>query len=117
MARLKVGDRVRVSARIPTPQDMKSGLFYNHFRGLEGAVQSVFTAGEVAVNVDLDKLPEDVWKRHMQARDQMSRRWLEGLSDDVRRRLRAEDKQLALRYVVLVAAADLEKLRAPRRAA
>ena len=114
MANLKTGDRVRISDRTATPQDLKSGLFFNHFRGLFGSVQKVYKDQQVAVELEIDALPEDVWKRHMATRDQMRQRWLEGLADDVRRKLTAEQKEFMLRYVVLVAAGDLEKPRAGR---
>jgi hypothetical protein len=114
MANLKAGDRVKISNRDATPQDAKSGLFYGHFRGLVGAVQKVFKTGEVAVEVELEALPEEIGKRHMQVRDQMRKRWLDGLADDVRRKLTPEQKTFELRYVVLVAAQDLEKRRAER---
>ena len=114
MANLRTGDRVRISSRQATPQDLKTGLFFNHFRGLPGAVQKVYKDQQVAVEIELDALPEDVWKRHMATRDQMRQRWLDGLADDVRRKLTPEQKEFQLRYVVLVAAGDLEKRRAER---
>ena len=55
--------------------------------GLIGSVHKVYKNDEVAVEIETDALPEDVWKRHMQTRDQMRQRWLEGLSGDVRRKL------------------------------
>ncbi|SRR5579862_7751832 len=114
MATIKTGDLVRISDRPATPQDLKSGLFFNHYRGLVGSVRKVYNAQEVAVEIELDGLPEDIWKRHMQTRDQMRERWLAGLPDDARRKLTAEQKEFILRYVVLVGLNDLEKRRAPR---
>lgn len=108
------GDRVRIADRPATAQDLKSGMFFNHYRGLVGAVQKSYGA-EVAVEIELDALPGDIWKRHMQTRDQMRERWLQGLADDVRRKLTPEQKQFDLRYVVLVSVNDLEKRRAPRQ--
>ena len=110
---LRAGDRVRIIDRPSTPQDLKTGLYFGHYRGMIGTIQKVYGA-EVAVEVELDALPEDIWKRHMQVRDQMRERWLEGLSPEVRRKLTPEQKQFDLRYVVLVAAQDLEKRRADR---
>ena len=113
-ARFRAGDRVKVRTREATSQDLKSGLFFNHFSGLVGHVQKIYGDGQVAVAVELDALPEEIWKRHMQTRDQMRERWLEGLSDDVRRKLTPEQKQFDLRYVILVGMADLERRRAGR---
>ncbi len=115
MASIKSGDRVRVSSRPATPQDVKSGLFYNHYRGLPGVVRKVYAGEEVAVELDLDELPEEMWKRHMQTRDQMRERWIAGLPEDARRKLTPEQRTFDLRYVILVSARDLEKLRAARR--
>lgn len=110
---LRAGDRVRIVDRPATPQDAKSGLYFGHYRGMIGRIQKVYGT-EVAVEVELDALPEDIWKRHMQVRDQMRERWLEGMSPDARRKLTPEQKQFDLRYVVLVGAQDLEKRRAER---
>ena len=114
MANLKAGDRVTISRRDVTAGDAKTGLFYSHYRGLGGAVQKVYKSGEVAVEIELDGLPEDVWKRHMQTRDQMREAWLKGLSDEVRRKLTPEQRAFDLRYVVLVGQQDLVKRRAER---
>jgi hypothetical protein len=114
MAILKAGDRVLLSGREAAPPDMKSGLFYNHFRGLAGTVRKVYRDGEVAVEIEPDTLPEDVWKRHMDARDRMRDQWLKSLPDDVRRKLTPEQKEFALRYVVLAAAQDVIKRRGKR---
>jgi len=113
-SRFRAGDRVRIRTREATPQDLKSSLFFNHFRGLVGEVQKVYGDGQVAVEIELEALPEEIWKRHMQTRDQMRERWLEGLSDEVRRKLTPEQKHFDLRYVILVASADLERRRADR---
>ena len=116
MPAFKAGDRVKIADRAATPQDMKHGLFYNHYRGLTGIVQKAYRSNEMAVEVDLAQLPEDLWKRHMQTRDQMRQRWLESLTEDARRKLRPEQKTFDLRYVVLVSAGDLVKQRASKAA-
>ncbi len=111
MARIQAGDRVQIIDREATPQDLKSGLYFPHYGGLHGQVQKVYGQNEVAVEVDLETLPEAVWKRHMDARDQMRRRWLDGLPEEQRRKLTPEQKEFRLRYVVLVAQSDLRKPR------
>ncbi len=111
MANLKAGDAVRIADREATAQDAKTGLFYGHYRGLPGTVQKVYKGDEVAVELELDSLPEDVWKRHMHVRDQMREKWLASLADDVRRKLTPEQKQFDLRYTVLVSPKDLERRR------
>jgi hypothetical protein len=114
LAAFKNGDRIRILDRPANAGDLKSGLFYNHYRGLTGAVQKAFKSGEMAIEVDPDCLPESIWKRHMDVRDQMRQRWLEGLTDEARRKLTPDQKTFDLRYVVLVAAADVQKERQPR---
>lgn len=109
----RTGDRVRIADRPATPNDLKSGLFYNHYRGLTGSVQKVYGT-EAAIEIDLDCLPEDIWKRHIQTRDQMRERWLEGLATDTRRKLTPGQKQFELRYVLFVSLPDVIKLRADR---
>jgi hypothetical protein len=109
MTRLKVGDPVRISSREVRPDDIKSGLFFSHFRGLRGSVQKVYAGGQVAVSVDLDSLPEEMWRRHMTTRDRMRDAWLKGMAEDVRRKLTPEQKRFDLSYVVLVSQADLER--------
>ena len=114
-SRLRAGDHVRITDRIPTPHDLKSGLYYSHFRGLAGTIQKVY--GDLAaVEVDHDSLPADVLKRHTEVRNQMFARWMEGLSPDVRRKLTPEQKQFNLRYVVLVGLGDVKKARQTRAA-
>jgi hypothetical protein len=114
MALVRAGDRVRIADRTADNQDHKTGLFYNHYRGLTGVVQKAYKSREVAVEIDQETLPEDVWRRHMQARDQMRNRWLDGLPADARRKLTPDQKTFDLRYVVLVSTDDLKKVRPPR---
>ena len=114
MAAFKNGDRVRILDRLANAGDLKSGLFFNHYRGLTGAVQKAFKSGEVAVEDDSDSLPESIWKRHMDVRDQMRKRWIESLTDEARRKLTPDQKTFDLRYVILVAAADVQKQRQAR---
>src|SRR5687767_9554933 len=111
MAALRTGDRVRVKDRAATPHDRKSGLYFDYYRGLPGIVQKAYKSQGIAVEVELDCLPEEIRKRHLQTRDQMRQRWLEGLTADVRRKLTPDQKTFDLRYVILVAPADLEKRR------
>jgi ribosomal protein L21E len=114
MLRLKVGDRVRIRDRQAEPQDRKSGMFYDFYRGLTGRVFKLFAPDEVALEVELEALPEEVWKRHMNARDQMRERWIQSLPEEARRKLTPEQKSFDLRYMLLVCVSDLERVRARR---
>ena len=109
----RAGDRVQIADRPATPSDLKSGMFFNHYRGLAGSVQKVYGA-DAAVEVEIDCLPNEIRERHLQTRDQMRERWLEGLAADIRRKLTPEQKQFDLRYVILVPIQDIAKRRADR---
>ena len=100
---------MRVVRREATDDDRKSGLYYPHFGGLVGIVQKVYGPNEVAVDVEYETLPSDIRKRHMDIRDQMKTKWLDGLSEEGRSKLTEREKDFHLRYVILVAQADLEK--------
>src|SRR5438132_5053713 len=107
-AGIRAGDLVRIVDREATPQDQKVGLFYNHYRCLPGQVRKIYGGEQAAVKIEADSLPEDIRARHASTRDQMRERWLEGLTDDARRRVKAEQKQFELSYVILVGVQDLE---------
>jgi ribosomal protein L21E len=104
----KEGDRVQVVDREATAADVKSNLFYNHYRGLVGTVQKVFeTTVDVAVTVDEDSLPEAIGTRHQDIRQAMKTKWLDGLSEEARNRLSEQEKDFNLRYTILIAPVDL----------
>ena len=102
------GDRVQVVDRAATAADVKSSLFYNHYRGLVGTVQKVFeTTDDIAVTVDEASLPEPICTRHLEIRANMKAKWLDGLSEEARNRLTEQEKDFKLRYTILVAPKDL----------
>jgi len=108
--RIKEGDYVRIVEREVAPADAKTGLFYPYFAGLAGTVDRVYNK-EVCVSVDLETLPEDVLKRHNGIQDSMRRKWLNGLSNEVRNKLAPEDKKFELAYKILVHSTDLQKVK------
>jgi len=105
---VKAGDAVRIVSRDVTPEDAKSGLYYSYFGGLTGKVDRVYPDGSVCVDVDLDSLTEETRGRHVAVQEAERKRWLEGLSDEVRNRLSADQKQLKMSYRILLSAKDLE---------
>ena len=105
-AAFKEGDRVRIVDREATAEDLKSGLFYNHFRGLSGTIQKVY-ATEVAVEVDQATLSEAVATRHNEMQEQKKNDWLASLSEEGRNRLTPKERDFRYRYTVLVSAKDL----------
>ncbi len=104
---LKEGERVQVVNREATEEDVKSGLFYNYFRGLEGTIQKIFNTQEVSVEVDLEALDPAVMKRHIDIQEQTKSKWLDGLSEEARGRLTDQEKDFKLRYSILVKDGDL----------
>lgn len=105
--RVKEGDRVRITDRETTAADIKDGFFYPHFRGLIGIVDRIY-GKEACVRIDVDSLPEDIRNRHLDIQESIKRKWLNGLSSEVRNRLTAEEKQFQLAYTILVQLSDLE---------
>ena len=107
-AKLKEGDRVRIADREATPEDAKTGLFQNHFRGLTGTIQKVYATNEVAIEVDKETLSDAIATRHTEMQEQMKSKWLDGLSDEARNRLTPKERDFKLRYSVLVSLDDLK---------
>ncbi len=107
MLRLKEGDAVRIVDREPTQADLRSGLYYNHYRNLAGTVFKLYGAGEsqqAAVDVGLESLPVEVAARHREVTDQMRA----NLTGEARRGSGpGGENEFRLRYVVLVSSADL----------
>ena len=110
MSRWKQGDHVRIVARDVTADDLKNQMYFGHYGGLTGTIQKVYSDSEIAVEVDLASLPPEIRDRHNDVRDQMKTKWLEGLSEEGRSHLTEREKNFNLRYVVLVAGKDLERV-------
>lgn len=106
--KLKEGDRVRIADREATPEDAKSGLFQNHFRGLVGVIQTIYPTNEVSVEVEINSLTEAIATRHTEMQEQMKNKWLDGLSEEARNRLTPKERDFKLRYTVLVSANDVK---------
>ena len=104
---IKEGDRVQIVDRQATAEDARSNLFFNHFRGLTGTVQKVYASEELAVEIENDALPEAVASRHQDVQEAMKTKWLDGLSEEGRSRLTAQERDFRLRYTVLVAGKDV----------
>ena len=101
------GDRVQIVDREATPEDVKTSLFFNHYRGLVGTVQKIYATEEVSIEVELTSLPEAVVQRHTDVQEQMKSKWLDGLSEEARNRLSDAEKDFRLHYTILVSLKDL----------
>ena len=110
---LKEGERVEIVDREANADDVKSGMFYNFFRGLTGTVQKVYATDEIAVEIEQESLPDAVANRHTDVQENMKSRWLDGLSEEGRNRLTDKERDFRLRYTLLVHAKDLKAPSAP----
>ncbi len=108
MARFKRGDQVVIVDREVTLADRKSGLYYPHFAGLHGVVDQIYEEeGEICVEVDMESLPVDFVRRHQGIQEHVRKEWLQRLSEAERRSLPEEQKQLKLKYTVMVSPDDV----------
>lgn len=110
---LAEGQRVRITDREITPEDMKTGALYDYMRGLSGVIQKVYTTGQVAVEIDMEALPVAIAERHTSVQEAMRTRWMDGLSEDAKGRLTEAEKLFRLRYTLLVSTADVQLYEGP----
>ncbi len=108
------GDRVQIVDREAVAADVKSGLFYEHYRRLTGTMTKLYPDRTATVNVELESLPKELRLRHEAGTEGQRRKWLDGLSDEARNRLSAAEKKFALRYTILVSEDDLVPATAAR---
>jgi len=108
MTSFKTGDGVTIKTREVTPDDSKTGLYYQYFGGLIGTVDRVYDDGSICVDVDIETLSDEARKRHLAMQEAERRRWLESLSGEARSRLNEEQRRLKISYKLLVSKKDLE---------
>lgn len=108
MADMKVGDKVQVTTREVTNDDIKSSLYFSYFGGLYGVIDRIYDDGTVCVDVDLDSLSQDARDRHIETQEAERKRWLDGLSGEAKGRLSEEQKKLSISYKILVSKKDIE---------
>ncbi len=111
MARFKDGDRVRVKAREVQGKEAYEGRYAPHLANTVGTILKYYSPQEVAVDLDIESLPQAIRERHAEQQSAMHEKWLNSLSDEARHRLTDEEKQFRLRYVVLLPETDLEPLK------
>jgi hypothetical protein len=108
MARFKEGDRVRVKGRHASEQEVLEGRYAPFMAGATGTILKIYDSNQIAVNLDIASLPEEVRQRHAEQQETMHRRWLDSLSEEARNRLTDQEKAFHLNYVVLLTESDLE---------
>ncbi|MCS7301057.1 MAG: hypothetical protein NZ556_05835 [Fimbriimonadales bacterium] len=114
MPKLKEGDRVQVRARAAQGKEAQEGRYAPHLANATGSILKIYSPQEVAVELDLDSLPEAIRERHAEQQARMHERWLNSLSEEARSRLTDEEKTFRLRYVALLAEEDLLPLKESR---
>ncbi|MCH8273693.1 MAG: hypothetical protein IH851_02780 [Armatimonadetes bacterium] len=113
MPKWKSGDRVRIKEREVKPDDRESNTYFAHFADLDGTVQAVYGKDEVAVRIDPECFRPLLAGVHKEAVRRMRAKFLDGLSEEQKRKLTREEKRFAANYVVLVKSEDLVKGREP----
>jgi hypothetical protein len=103
------GDRVRVKSRPVTDEDRKKNRYFEHMAGLEGNVQNVYSAEEIAVQVDPACLGKVTASVHKTAVQRMRDRYLDDMSEAQKKLFTKEELEFDTHYVVLVQGSDLEK--------
>ncbi|MCS6919329.1 MAG: hypothetical protein NZM28_06130 [Fimbriimonadales bacterium] len=117
MPKFKEGDRVQVRAREAQGKEAQEGRYAPHLANATGAILKIYSPQEIAVDLELDSLPEAIRERHAEQQTRMHERWLNSLSEEARNRLTDDEKTFRLRYVALLAEDDLLPLKAGRAAA
>ena len=100
-------DRVRVAERDVTTADVKSQLFFEHYRGLVGHVRKVYADGTASVTVEMEDLTPGQAASHKDVLDWVRNKELERLSEEAKNKLSAADKKFAVPYAILVSTNDL----------
>ena len=117
MPKFKEGDRVQIRAREAQGKEAHEGRYAPHLANAVGTVLKVYAPQEIAVDLDLESLPEAVRQRHAEQQTRMHERWLNSLSEEARNRLTDDEKLFHLRYVALLAEDDLLPLKASAKPA
>ncbi len=105
----KEGDKVRIVEREVTSEDRRLNRYFDHMQGLVGTVQNVYGPEEVAVKIDLDKLPRTPTEVHKEAVKRMREKFLGSISEEQKGKLTNEELNFNAHYMLLVASGDLEK--------
>ena len=110
MATWKEGDRVRVIRRAVTDEDRRKSRYFEHMADLTGTVQQAYNAEEVAIRVDPDSMTSVTSDVVRTATLRMREKFVSGVSEEQRKQLTKEEMDFDANYVLLVRAADLEKV-------
>lgn len=101
------GDRVRVADRDVTAADVKSQLFYEHYRGLVGTIRNIYADNTASIAVAVEDLPKSHGDRHTEVTDWVRNKELDKMSEEAKNKLSAGDKKFSVPYAILVSLSDL----------
>ena len=110
MAKLQEGDRVKIVTRPVTEQDRKVTKYFPHMAGLTGVIANYYNDREVAVKIDIESLGPIPKRVHSDATARMRAGFVEELSEEAKKMFTKEEFDFVPNYVLLVEAADLEKV-------
>ena len=109
---------MKIKEREVKPDDRETNAYFAHLANLDGTVQAVYGKDEVAVRIDPECFGPVLAGVHKEAVRRMRAKFLDGLSEDQKRKLSRDEKRFAANYVVLVKSDDLVKgPKPPKRAA
>ncbi len=110
MARYKEGDRVKIVIRDSNEQDRKINMFFQHMIGLTGTIENYYSTKEIAVKVDLDKLPPIPKQVHAEATRRLRAKFVDSVGEEQKKSLTKEELEFTPHYMLLLSETDLEKL-------
>jgi hypothetical protein len=110
MPNWKEGDHVRIVNRPVTEEDRKADRYFEHMAGLSGTIQSTYNSEEIAIRVDPSAMADVTKDVHKQAVTRMREKFVASVSEEQKKQLTPEELNFDAHFVLLVRAADLEKV-------
>ena len=83
--------------------------FFQHMTGLTGTIENYYSTKEIAVKVDIDKLPTIPKQVHAEATKRLRTKFIESVSEEQKKSLTKEELEFTPHYMLLLAETDLEK--------
>jgi hypothetical protein len=110
MPNWKEGDHVRVVSRAVTAEDRTKNRYFEHMANLSGIIQSIYNSEEIAIRVDPEAMPAVTKEVHKVSVARMRANFVAHVSEEQKKLLTPEELNFDAHYVLLVRAADLEKV-------
>lgn len=110
MAQWKTGQKVQVVSRKVTAEDRAKSRYFEHMAGAQGEIQSIYTDGTVALQVDPATLNDVARGVHKTATLKMREKFASNISEEQRKALTKEELEFDTHYVLLVRDEDIQKV-------